>query len=221
MVVTQEPYKQIHIRDHQHRVDGQSTPLIEEVTEVDPWKADVKKVIPQDAGAEPLRCHQVDPRLQARKEKRMEYIQFWLKEERDDYEKLNKDLTENVQELIQNFSRDVKVAQRERSRKKQEMLTAMFRDTSQEKVRLYGDYPEKEFAGEFYLAWEKEGSEYDKRVTEEYDKQGKRFQQALDSEEIWKSCTAMRDCTDDREMNAWETVQQPLTRPPPDSPPFV
>ena len=137
------------------------------------------------------------------------------------YRQLSKEVAENAEELVRNFSRDVKLAQMDRSKRRQEMLAAMFKDTSQNQERLYGDNPEEEWVGEFYLAWEKEGSEYDKRVNEEYEKQSKRFQQALDSEEIWKGCTAMRDCTDDREMNAWETVQQPLTRPPPNSPPFV
>ena len=82
MVLTHEPYKQILIRDHQHRVDGQSTPLIEEVqeplVEMDPWKPDgkvAKEAIPLGAGAGPLRCPQVDPRIQIRKERRLDRIE--------------------------------------------------------------------------------------------------------------------------------------------------
>ena len=233
MVVTHEPYKQILIRDHQHRVDGQSTPLIEEVQDVplvemeqDPWKPDgkvAKEAIPLGAGAGPLRCPQQDHRKQIRKERRMDHIQNWIQEEMTAYNKIFKEVAENADELVRNFSRDVKLAQMDRSRRKQEMLTIMFQDTSQDTVRFYGDNPEKEFDGEFHLAWGNVGggTEHDKRVNEEYKKQGMRLQQAMDSEQIWRDCSAMRDCTDDREMNSWERVQQPqLSRPPPNSPPF-
>ena len=239
MVVTQEPYKQIIINDQQTRVEKYSTPVIEEMKDEpliemdhDPWKPDgkaaaaaVKEPIPLGPGAGPLRCPEMDHKKQLKKERRMEHIDRWIQEEKKDYNRLFKEVSESPDDLTRTFSKDVKLAKMDRSKRKQEMLTIMFQDTSKDTTRYYADNPEKEFDGEFHLAWGNVGGgvEHDKRVNEEYEKQGIRLKQALESEQIWRDCStssATRDCTDEN-LNTWETVQQPqFSRPPPNSPPF-
>ena len=157
----------------------------------------------------------------------MEHIERWIQEEKKDYNRIFKEVAESPDELTRTFSKDVKLAKMDRSKRKQEMLTVMLQGTSNDTTRLYGDNPEKEFDGEFHLAWGNVGGglDHDKRVNEEYEKQSIRLAQALEADQIWKDCSAgsAMTCTDEQ---TWEQVQQvqqeqpPSSRPPPNSPPF-
>ena len=132
------------------------------------------------AGTGPLGTLQLDPRIQDRKEMRLKEIQKWLVEEKDTSRKLSKDMTDKEVEFRRDFDMDVILAQRERCMRKQEMLTEMFTKTAQTEGKLYGDDPATEWILEFRLKWEKcGGTELDKKVNEEYTKQGLRLKQAL------------------------------------------
>ena len=243
-VVTQEPYKQINIPDPQTRVQGQSTPLIEELGQEpliemdDPWMhwkpdkkaaaAAAKEPIPCGPGDGPLRCPEVNHKKQYKKERRMEHIALLIQEEKRDLNWLFKEVSESPDDM--NFSKDVKLAKMDRNRRKQEMLTVMLQDTSKDTTKYYGDNPEAEFDLEFESAWGNVGGglDHDIRVNDEYKRQSSRLAKALEADQIWKDCPAgpAMTCTDEQTWEqelTWEQVQPeqpPSSRPPPNSPPF-
>ena len=143
MVVPQEPYKQIIIQDQQTRVQGYSTPLIQDLDQEvpliemdhDPWMPDkktaaaaAKEPIPLGSGTGPLRCPELDRKKQSKKERRMEHINQLIQEEKKEFQKLFKEISESPDDVNRTFSKDVKLAKMDRNRRKQEMLTVMFQD---------------------------------------------------------------------------------------------
>ena len=95
--------------------------------------------IPLTAGDGPLGNLQVDPRIQVRKEMRLNEIQNWLEEEMNTLLKLNNDLYDNEEELRKAFKMEVVQAKRERCRKKNEMLNQMIMEIVKTKGKLYGE----------------------------------------------------------------------------------
>ena len=189
LVVTQEFHKKQKLEDEPPLIDLHSS-----------------STIPLTAGDGPLGNLQVDPRIQARKEMRLNEIQNWLLEEMDTSRKLNNDMTDNEAELRRDFKLEVILAQRERCMKKKEMLNQMMAETAKTKGKLYGENPAAEWVLEFRTKWETcGGSELDEKVNEEYTVQAERLQKAIESEDMWKG--------------AWlQVVEPPRETPPPNAP---
>ena len=223
---TVEPYKQINTPDLQTRVQGQSTPLIEELGQEplidmaeDPWR---------QWKSEKKAAAEVDLKKQYKKEKRMEHIAHLIQEEKKDFNWLFKEVSESPDDM--SFSKDVKLAKMDRSRRKQEMLTEMLQDTSKDITKYYGDNPEVEFGLEFDWAWRNVGGglDHDNRVNDEYKKQSSRLAKALEADRVWRDCHAgpAMTHTDEKTLEQeqpWERVQleqTPSSRPPPNSSPF-
>ena len=93
--------------------------------------------IPMTDGDGPRDTYQVDPRIQVRKELRLNEIQKWIEEEMNTFLKLNKDVCENAEELRNAFKMEVTQANRERCIKKNEMLNQMMIETVKTKGKLY------------------------------------------------------------------------------------
>ena len=139
-----------------------------------------------------------------------------------DYQRYNNELTEKVDELTRTFSLNVWTAQRDKCKLKHEILTAMLRETSKAEGKIYAENPEQEWILEYRAAWDNSGgAELDKQLDVEYDKQAERSQRAMQAE------ATQRMARIQEEDDPWAVVVpvgspiefQPLTTPPPNSPP--
>ena len=164
--------------------------------------------IPMHGGNGPLETLQVDPKIQERKEERLKEIEKWIVAEKDTSKKLSVVMIDQEAEFKRDFNTDVILAKRERCMRKLEMLTEMFSATAQTEGKLYGNDPATEWVLEFRLKWEKEGTELDQKVNEEYKRQALRLTRDVESEDIW------------RVAETWSKVEEVPT-PPPNSPPSM
>ena len=177
-----------------------------EIQEVTPSLMDLPNpdVIIAEPGEGPLRCLQVDQRVQERKEKRMNGISEWIEDAMEEYQMCNNNLTEKVEELTRTFSLDIWKVKKEKSRRKHEVLTAMLRETSQAEGKCYAENPEQEWILEFRTAWSTSGGpELDKRLSDEYRKKAERSQRAMESEDTWRMA---RIPEEDAEHDPWAVV---------------
>ena len=139
---------------------------------------DLTGSVPLTAGTGPLPNGQVDPRIQERKEKRMETIMEWIAEEQKDYVKLN-DKEKELKETV-NLT-DVVRAKLERSKRKQELYTEMLSETSGQVGKLWGENPAVEWIHEMRVReWSSYGVSLDQKVHEAYEKEVEKLKQAVE-----------------------------------------
>jgi hypothetical protein len=150
---------------------------------------DLPGPIPLPTGTGPLPNLQVDPRIQARQEKRMETIGEWIAEEKENYLKFKY----KEEELKETDNLDVLRAQLERSARKLELYTEMLSETSRQVGRLWGENPAIEWITEMRgREWSSFGPSSDKKVHDAYEKAMETLKQSVDEllDGTWSTVTA-------------------------------